>query len=230
MKDGIIGCVFTGEMGRMNSSQFPLQSVSRNRLAGIAAFMALILTFSGCTTSAPPPAAPAAEPEFADEYRIGVGDSLSINVWRNADLSVVVPVRPDGKVSVPLAGDVMVGNKTPEEVAADITGKLATFIRDPYVTVIVTDMGSDEYRSRVRVTGAVTTPLSIPYRQGMTVLDVVLQAGGLTEFANASGSTLFTRSGERRDIRLDRILNRGDMSTNYALGPGDVVTVPERAF
>ena len=190
----------------------------------------VIAGLTACASSAPPPAAPVAAPEFADEYRIGVGDSLSIRVWRNEDLSVQVPVRPDGKVSVPLAGDVMVGNKTPEEVAADITEKLATFIRDPYVTVIVTDMGSNQYRSRVRVTGAVMSPVSLPYRQGMTVLDVVLEAGGITEFANPGRSTLFTRAGERREIHLDRILNRGDMATNYPLSPGDVITVPERAF
>ena len=170
------------------------------------------------------------EPRFAEEYRVGVSDTLNIQVWRNPDLSVQVPVRPDGKISVPLAGDVMVGHKTPEEVAADITEKLATFIRDPYVTVIVTDMGSDQYRSRVRVTGAVNNPVSLPYRQGMTVLDVVLEAGGITEFANAGRTTLFTRAGERKDIALDRILKRGEMATNFTLGPGDVITVPERAF
>ena len=186
--------------------------------------------FACSTASAPPAAISSTVPDFADEYRIGVGDALSINVWRNEDLSVDVPVRPDGKVSVPLAGDVMVGNKTPEEVAADITESLATYIRDPYVTVIVTDMGSDQYRSRVRVTGAVEEPLSLPYRQGMTVLDIVLEAGGTTEFANEGGAVLFRRGGERLDIQLNRILRRGDMVTNYDLQPGDVVTVPERAF
>ena len=190
----------------------------------------VIASLVACTTTAPPPPAPTVEYEFADEYRIGVGDALSINVWRNADLSVQVPVRPDGKISVPLAGDVMVGGKTPEEVSADITSRLATFIRDPYVTVIVTDMGSDEYRSRVRVTGAVAQPVSLPYRQGMTVLDVVLEAGGVTEFANAGNATLYRRDGQRIEIDLARILNRGDMSTNYSLRPGDVITIPERAF
>jgi len=191
----------------------------------------ILIVLGGCAsnTGAPPPA-PSAAPEFSEEYRIGVGDTLSINVWRNEDLSVDVPVRPDGKISVPLAGDVMVGGKTPNEVSSDITASLATYIRDPYVTVIVTDMGSAAYRSRVRVTGAVEEPVSLPYRQGMTVLDVVLEAGGINEFANASKSTLYRRSGEHFDISLDRILQRGDMSTNYTLQPGDVVTVPERAF
>ncbi len=194
-------------------------------------FILSLVGLAACATStAPPPSATTAEPEFSDEYRIGVGDSLSVNVWRNADLSIVVPVRPDGKISVPLAGDVDVGNKTPEEVSATIAERLAVYIRDPYVTVIVTDMGSADYRSRVRVTGAVESPVSLPYRQGMTVLDLVLEAGGVTEFANPGRATLYRETGESLALRLDRILNRGDMSTNYPLRKGDTITIPERAF
>ncbi len=164
------------------------------------------------------------------EYRIGVGDNLAINVWRNKDLSVTVPVRPDRKISVPLAGDVEVGERTPEEVSAAITQKLAKYIRDPFVTVIVTEMGSDQFRSRVRVTGAVQRPVSLPYRDGMTVLDVVLEAGGTNEFANLSNSNLFRCDGTRLPVRLDRIIKRGDTATNYTLRPGDVITVPQSAF
>ncbi len=190
------------------------------------------LVLGACTsTTAPPPAASTApEADYTEEYRIGVGDTVNVNVWRNEDLSIEVPVRPDGKISVPLAGDVVVGGRTPEEVSASITERLSTYIRQPNVTVIVTNMGSDEYRSRVRVTGAVATPLSAPFRQGMTVLDVVLEAGGLTEFANATKATLYREGGERLPIDLRGILQRGDMRTNYPLLPGDVVTVPERAF
>ena len=204
-----------------------------NVIEYLGKFLAVVcIAFLGaCASSiAPPPAATTADVGFADEYLIGVGDTLSINVWRNADLSIEVPVRPDGKISVPLAGDIDVGNKTPEAVGANITELLSKFIRDPYVTVIVTTMGSDQYRSRVRVTGAVDSPLSTPYRQGMTVMDVVLEAGGLTEFANPSKATLFRKNGDRLPVDLRGILNRGDMSTNYALVPGDVITVPERAF
>ncbi len=194
----------------------------------VLAFASLVV---GCTSNtAPPPQPEREEVGFADEYRIGVGDNLRIDVWRNADLSVVVPVRPDGKISVPLAGDIFVGNRTPEEVSATITEKLATYIRDPFVTVIVMDMGSDQYRSRVRVTGAVAAPLSVPYRQGMTVLDVVLEAGGVNEFANPDATVLYRASGERLDIELDKMLKRGDMTTNYSVSPGDVITVPERLF
>ena len=192
--------------------------------------LACVLMFGCATPKAPPQEPETTGSEFSDEYRIGVGDTVQVNVWRNADLSVEVPVRPDGKISVPLAEDVLVGDKTPEEVAAVITERLSRFIREPYVTVIVTDMGSDAYRSRVRVTGAVKSPLSIPYRQGMTVLDMVLEAGGLTEFALPGKSTLFRRNGEHKKVALDRILRKGDMTTNFPLLPGDVITVPERTF
>ncbi len=203
----------------------PTKMISRMILTAF-----VLPVFSACASTAPPPAAPAAAWEFADEYRIGVGDSLRIYVWGNAEFSVTVPVRPDGKISVPLTGDIMVGGKTPEEVGTVITRRLRTFVRDPNVTVIVTDMASHAYRSRVRVTGAVSQPVSLQYRQGMPVLDLVLDAGGITDFANAGKSTLFRQDGEHLEIDLNRILSRGDMSTNYALRPGDVISVPERLF
>lgn len=193
----------------------------------------LVVLLGGCNTppaGGPPPEDAADQGEFYTEYRIGVGDNLRVEVWRNADLGASVPVRPDGKISVPLVGDILVGGKTPTEVSAALTKSLSTYIRDPFVTVIVTGMGSDEYRSRVRVTGAVSSPLSVPYRQGMTVLDIVLQAGGPNEFANAGRTTVYRRSGDRIEVRLDRILRRGDMTTNISLRPGDVITVPERLF
>ncbi|MEQ8486950.1 MAG: polysaccharide biosynthesis/export family protein [Pseudomonadales bacterium] len=191
-----------------------------------AAIAALAL-IAGCASTAAPPPGASQVPEFASDYRIGIGDGLDIRVWRNEDLSVTVPVRPDGKISVPLAGDLMVGGQTPEEVAAMITERLSAYIRDPNVTVIVTEPG---IRYRVRVTGAVTEPVSIPYSQGMTVLDVVLQAGGPNEFANPGRTMLYRANGDALPVALDRILNRGDMATNYPVAPGDTVTVPERAF
>ena len=195
-----------------------------------AAIVTLLFT-TGCETlgigndpASAPPAQPvaASEPaqyEYDDAYRIGVGDSLQVNVWRHEDLSINVPVRPDGKISVPLAGDIAVGDRTPEQVSASISEKLAKYVRDPFVTVIVTEMGSNQYRSRVRVTGAVQRPISLPYRQGMTVLDVVLEAGGANEFASLSNASLYRRDGSRQPVRLDRILRRGEMDTNYDL-PG----------
>ena len=161
-------------------------------------------------------------------------DEVQVTVWRNPELGITVPVRPDGKISVPLIGDVVAGGRTPEEVAKDIQDKLGDYVRDPQVAVILTQLRSHEYLSRVRVTGAVRQPVSIPYRQGMTVLDAVLAAGGITEFAAPDRADLFRRNAEDGTttyaVRLDRILNRGELQTNYQVAPGDVITIPERTF
>ena len=173
------------------------------------------------------------EAQAVSVYRIGVDDIVEVSVWHNPDLNAKVPVRPDGMISIPLVGDVMAGGKTPEEVSAEIAEKLKTYVRDPQVAVILTELRSHEYLSRVRVTGAVRNPISVPYRQGMTVLDAVLAAGGTTEFASADRTELYRKEGEitrAYAVRLDQILKKGDLSTNYPAQPGDVITVPERVF
>ncbi|MGY1425049.1 XrtA/PEP-CTERM system exopolysaccharide export protein [Lysobacter sp. A289] len=178
-------------------------------------------------------APPAELPNAIDSYLIGVDDIVQVTVWRNPELGITVPVRPDGKISVPLIGDVAAAGSAPEEVAKDIQQKLGAFVRDPQVAVILTDLRSHEYLSRVRVTGAVQQPVSIPYRQGMTVLDAVLAAGGVTEFAAPARSDLHRKSDDGAQtygVRLDLILDRGDLTTNYPVAPGDVITVPERTF
>lgn len=183
---------------------------------------------------APAAAVPAATPAATEVYRIGQDDILQVSVWRSPELSVTVPVRPDGRISVPLVGDVVVAGRTPDQVAADIKVKLAAFVREPQVSIILTELRSHEYLSRVRVTGAVRTPVSIPYRPGMTVLDAVLAAGGVTEFASADNTKLFRRNKsevlETVPIKLDRLMKKGDLENNLALQAGDIVTVPERAF
>lgn len=203
--------------------------------AGLTALcLSLLLTAcasSGRTGAAPPPVQATAT--AVDSYKIGVDDIVQVSVWRNPELGITVPVRPDGMISVPLVGDVAAGGHTPAEVAKDIQLKLASFVRDPQVAVILTDLRSHEYLSRVRVTGAVRQPVSIPYRPGMTVLDAVLAAGGVTEFAAGDRSELYRKSGEGTEtyaVRLDKILNRGDLSTNFPVSPGDVITIPERTF
>lgn len=199
----------------------------------VAVFVSLTLAACATTGGGAPPAQ-VETPTAVESYLIGVDDIVQVSVWRNPELGITVPVRPDGRISVPLIGDVAAGGRTPADVAQDIQGKLAAYVRDPQVAVILTDLRSHEYLSRVRVTGAVRTPISIPYRPGMTILDAVLAAGGVTEFAAPDRSGLFrkTKEGGTRsyEVRLDRILNRGDLSTNYTVSPGDVITVPERAF
>ena len=168
-----------------------------------------------------------------DHYRIGPADVLRVVVWRNEDLTVEVPVRPDGRISVPLVGDIMASDKAPETLANDVEAGLEPFIRQPEVSVIVTRMVSKEFSNRVRVTGAVRQPASRPYREGMTVMDLVLGAGGATEFASLNNATLYRKLEDdvvAIPVSLDAILNEGDISTNYQLVPGDIVTVPERSF
>ncbi len=197
----------------------------------LAVLLAGCATPQGTTAGAPP--TDAVQKQAVDAYRIGVDDQVQVAVWRNPELGITVPVRPDGMISVPLIGDVLAGGRTPPEVAGDIQDKLAAYVRDPQVAVILTELRSHEYLSRVRVTGAVRQPVSVPFRPGMTVLDAVLAAGGLTEFAAPDRSELHRKSGEGARtyaVKLDRILNRGDLATNYPVAPGDVITVPERTF
>ena len=168
-----------------------------------------------------------------DEYLMGIGDAIQISVWRNPDLSVQVTVRPDGKISVPLVGDLRVDGVSTQAVAAQIETELEDFIRNPKVTVIVTNPTSAEYIHRIRVTGAVENQQSLPYRKGITVLDVVLAAGGLTPFANGNEAKLYRQTVDGAKVYpvyLDDILEKGVLDSNYKLFPQDIVTVPERGF
>jgi polysaccharide biosynthesis/export protein len=191
---------------------------------------ALIGACSGNKTVAPPVSDGAG---VLEEYRIGVGDALDINVWRNPELSVSVPVRPDGKISMPLIGDIAAANLTTTELSDNIVKGLTNYVRSPQVTVIVTNPSSSDFQRRVRITGAVNNPQSIPYREGMTVLDLVLLAGGTNEFASGNGAKLYRKvkgTVKVYPVRLNDLVNKGDVSTNYPLQPSDIVTVPERSF
>jgi len=200
---------------------------------------ALVATFiiAGCENvpRVPESAVDTAQPfaSFEGNYRIGVDDRVQIVVWRNPELSVTAPVRPDGKISVPIIGDVEAGGRTPSEVSEIIKKRLSEYIRDPNVAVILTELRSHEFLSRVRVTGAVRTPRSMPHRQGMTVLDAVLEAGGVNDFASPNRTKLYRKVKDKTavlEVDLGDILKKGRLETNYPLRPGDVVTVPERLF
>lgn len=201
-------------------------------------FLYSVVALFALTACAPSSYGPLEQPEEAlafspEDYRIGVGDNLAVNVWRDQALSVSVPVRPDGKISMPLIGDVLAADKTAEGLAEEITTKLEKYVRNPQVTVIVTNPSSSDFQHRVRVTGAVQGPQSLPYRQGMTVLDLVLMAGGPNEFSQPNAAKLYRRvAGEVKvyPVYLRDILERGNLESNYQLLPGDIVTVPDRAF
>lgn len=198
----------------------------------------LALVVSGCVSQ--PASSPAkirealnAKTNQPDDYILGPTDVVQVSVWRNPDLSVSVPVRPDGKISVPLVGDVQASGERPEALATDIEDDLEQYIREPQVSVVVTGMGSHEFTDRVRVTGAVQQPTSVAHREGMTVMDMVLTSGGATSFAALNDAMLYRSMNNdvvAIPIKLDDILNKGDIETNYALQPGDILTVPERSF
>ena len=210
-------------------------------------FLTLFLTLLGCASDGPlAPSSAGPVPEISTttggvaagaannaEYRIGVDDVVKVDVWKNPDLSVEVPVRPDGMISVPLIGDVAVGGKVPADVADIIKEKLSVYIRKPRVTVIMAQLNSHAFLSRVRVTGAVNEPMTLEYRQGLTVMDAVLEAGGLSKFASANKTKLYRKSNDESSVypvKLNDILKKGDLRTNFDLAPGDVITVPERLF
>ncbi|RYZ67907.1 MAG: hypothetical protein EOP08_01735, partial [Proteobacteria bacterium] len=191
--------------------------------------------------SAPPPAAaPAAATADApvlpkavvgDDYVIGPGDSLQIFVWRNPELSVTVPVRPDGKISTPLVEDMVAVGKSPSILARDIEQRLTEYVRAPQVNVIVASAVSTF--SQVKVVGSVRQPQALPYREGLRVLDVVLATGGPTEFASANRARIVRQvNGKPQEtrVRLGDLLNKGDVRQNLELKPGDVLFVPQSMF
>ena len=205
----------------------------------VALFAGASLLVAGCTQrSGPLPAAgplsdQAVNARAMDVYLIGPGDELRIDVWRNPDVSATVPVRPDGRISVALLGDVEAADLSPEELARRIETGLARYIRDARVTVTVTRLLSHEFLFRIRVTGAVENPLSTPHRPGMTVLDLVLEAGGLTDFAAPNRARLYRRTKGKNQsfpVRLEDILEKGKLETNYIVLPGDIITIPEQLF
>jgi polysaccharide export outer membrane protein len=205
----------------------------------LRAFALLTLTFilSACAGPRGPLSEedrpPAIQASAVPEFRLGTGDVISVSVWKNPDLSVRVPVRPDGYISVPLVGDILAGGRTPAEIAADTEQRLTQFIRTPKVSVIIEEIPSAEFQNRVRVVGGVVEPKSISHRDGMTVIDLVLEAGGVNEFASPNAAKLYrTVDGVARvyDVYLSDILSDGLLDTNYQLVPGDVITIPERRF
>jgi polysaccharide export outer membrane protein len=197
----------------------------------LAACIVLAGTLAACAwTSAYPPAPErAAVPEY--NYLIGPLDTLHIIVWRNPDLSMSVPVRPDGKVTVPLVEDLPALGKNSTQLARDIEKALGRLVRDPVVTVVVTNFAGP-YSEQIRVVGEAARPQALPYRQKMTLLDVMIAVGGLTDFADGNGaSVLRTAEGAGQyGVRLKDLIRRGDVSANIEMKPGDVLIIPQSWF
>ena len=185
---------------------------------------------AGCSTPSYPPAPTlAATPDYL--YKIGPLDSVNVNVWRNPELSMNVTVRPDGKISAPLIEDLPALGKDPTTLARDIERALSKYIRDPVVTVIVAGFVGP-YPEQIRVVGEAAKPQAIPYRQGMTVLDLMIVVGGLTDFADGNNASILRTSegGRQYGVRLKDLLRRGDISANVDIKPGDILLIPQSWF
>lgn len=164
-------------------------------------------------------------------YIIGAGDSLNIIVWRNPELSMSVPVRPDGKVSAPLVEELQAQGKTPVELARDVEKRLSTYVRDPVVTVLVSGFVGP-YSEQIRVVGEAAKPQFLPYKQKMTLLDLMIAVGGLTDFADGN-SAIIQRTSEgnkQYSVRLKDLIKRGDTSANVEMRPGDILIIPQSYF
>jgi polysaccharide export outer membrane protein len=212
----------------MEMDQKIMNSRSRIAALGILCVLASVLGQGIPAAWAAPPAGPTAA---SPDYVIGPGDALQIFVWRNPELTTSVPVRPDGKISTPLVEDMPAVGKTPTQLARDIEKVLAVYVKQPQVNVIVTQPASAF--SQVKVIGQVLHAAAVPYREGMTVMDAVLAVGGLTTFAAGNRAQLVrTIDGKQIElhVRLDALLNHGDMSQNIPVRPGDVLVVPESRF
>ena len=195
---------------------------------GLAFVAASVL--GGCAGSSYPPA-PASAATSDYRYVVGPGDQVNIIVWRNAELSMSVPVRPDGRISTPLVEDLPALGKDPTTLARDIEQALGKYIRDPVVTVIVTSFVGP-YSEQIRVIGEAAKPQSLPYRQNMTMLDLMIAVGGLTDFADGNSAVLLRTSegGKQYTVRLKDLVKRGDVSANVDVKPGDVLIIPQSWF
>lgn len=209
-------------------SSVPHRAVRRLLLAfGICSLLQIL---SACANSPYPPA-PASASTDDYSYIIGAGDSVNIVVWRNPEISQSVPVRPDGKIATPLIDELIAQGKTPTQLARDIEVQLSKYVRDPVVTVLVTGFVGP-YSEQIRVVGEAARPQALNYKKNMTMLDVLIAVGGLTDFANGNMASILRTSegGKQYNVRLKDLLKRGDVSANVDVKPGDIIIIPQSFF
>jgi polysaccharide export outer membrane protein len=209
------------------------RSSCAGRVARAAVLATAVLTAAGligCTTTPYPPAPQsAATPDYL--YKIGPLDSVNVIVWRNPELSTSVPVRPDGKITAPLIEDLPALGKDSTTLARDVEKALSRYIRDPVVTIIVTNFNGP-YPEQIRVVGEAAKPQALSYRQGMTLLDLMIAVGGLTDFADGNNASIMRTSegGRQYNVRLKDLVKRGDISANVDVKPGDILLIPQSWF
>ncbi|MFZ6691579.1 XrtA/PEP-CTERM system exopolysaccharide export protein [Undibacterium sp. SXout20W] len=199
-------------------------------------FLALVIgcfsILSGCATNNEALQSSKVSATTSPDYLIGAGDGLNVIVWRNPEVSMQVTVRPDGKISTPLVEDLVADGKTPSGLAREIEAKLSKFIQSPVVTVVVTTF-SGPYQEQVRVIGQAAKPAALAYRQGMTLMDVIIAVGGMTEFAAGNKSNIIREEDGKQvkiNVRLNSLLKDGDISANIPVKPGDILVIPQSLF
>lgn len=196
-------------------------------LAGMS--LGMLVGCSGMGSKHPPAPPTVATDDYS--YIIGAGDNLSIMVWRNPELSMSVPVRPDGKIAAPLVDELPVQGKTSVQVAREVEKQLGKYVRDPVVTVMVTSFVGP-YSEQIRVVGEAAKPQFLPFKQKMTLLDVMIVVGGLTDFAAGNDATILRTSENNKQysVRLKDLVKRGDVSANVEMRPGDILIIPQSLF
>lgn len=198
-------------------------------MAASRCYCLLLFLLAGCASA---PATVNHAPAPHRDYLIGPGDSVNITVWRNPDVSIALPVRPDGKITTPLVEDMQASGKTPTQLARDIEKALSAYIQQPVVTVMVTSFFGN-YGEQVRVIGQAARPQALPYRRDMSLMDVLIAVGGVTEFASGNNASIIRTVNGRQEklrVRLDDLIKDGDISANVAMRPGDVLVIPESFF
>lgn len=201
------------------------------RMALWASICACVGLLGACTSGGKFPPAPVAAATQDYTYLVGPGDTINIIVWRNPELSLSVPVRPDGKFSTPLIDELVAQDKTSIAIARDIEAQLAKYVRDPVVTVIVTSFVGP-YDQQIRVVGEAAKPQSLPFKKNMTVLDVMIAVGGLTDFADGNSASILRAGdgGKQYAVRLQDLIRRGDVTANVEMRPGDILIIPQGFF
>ena len=195
----------------------------------VVGIIVLSLAVAACQTPYPQAPVTATTPDY--DYHIGPLDTINVIVWRNPELSLSVPVRPDGKITTPLVDDLPALGKTPSELERDMEKALVKYIRDPVVTIVVTTFAGPA-NEQIRVIGEATKPQVLPYRRNMTVLDVMIAVGGLTDFADGNGARIFrvADGGKIYAVRLRDLVKRGDITANVDMRPGDILIIPQSWF
>jgi len=202
-----------------------------SRIGAASALIVACLIGTGCSTTPANPPAPTTAGSQDYTYVIGAGDALNIIVWRNPELSMAVPVRPDGKVAAPLVEEIVAQGKTSTQLARDIEKELGKYVRDPVVTVLVTGFVGP-YSEQIRVVGEAAKPQFLNYKKNMTLLDVMIAVGGLTDFAAGNNATILRTGdgGKQYSVRLKDLIKRGDVSANVEMRPGDILVIPQSLF